>query len=453
MKRRYLAPLLLCMLIGLFGCTDGELVLIDGDATSPTCQSDPECGGGEICLDGVCRLLCSEHLPCPDGLACDVIRQICLSVDGDVPDGDTPDGDPQPERQCFQQTVWQRIGDESWEIVEVCEHGLFCEDGECRHDNCDPDTYRCADTQRVERCNSYQVWSLYQACPSGSFCLEGDCVQNEPDGDGEMESAPDGDAEADDGCIICNLNSDCEGDSDYCFYLSEYDSSGCCRRYCDQAGGSCPRGYACRLGVCDMIEGYCTTDSQCALDSFCDKRPGSSDGICERFCFNPGEQCPNGSYCESDAASVDYGRCVPETDCLFCGSDDHCEANYYCDTYPGMFEGCCAERCIYNEDCPAQTGCCLDGRCRPECLAACDCGTCPVGTVCDPTSCTCVLNCPVCPEGEYCNAQTAPDCFPGACFTGWCVVSTHCCDGFECCGSNGLWEGTCVPTGTCQIKQ
>lgn len=93
-----------------------------GNNDDDDCEDSGDCSGGEICLDGECREVCSDAEPCPDGYYCDQSSSACLPIgtadgdglvidgdfvppdgdfikpDGDmIPDGDDPDGDWIPD--------------------------------------------------------------------------------------------------------------------------------------------------------------------------------------------------------------------------------------------------------------------------------------------------------------------------------------------------------------------
>lgn len=453
-----------------FYCATNEVC--DADTPAPgtvaaggECTASGDCVSGLDCVnfDGVrvCTMLCMNDAGCaedfPNGCCKEAAagkycatEAICdgtaTPADGDE-DGlpteqDNMNCEPDTYR-CADNLTVERCGVEGeWGFYKKCSGETQCYAGDCVSEcsneedglGCCPDSYRCRGTREVQRCvwsgNGYS-WEFYRDCQNAEICVDGECHDfdpNQEDGDmtdQEEDTIPQGAEE-------CTSTEECPLDH-YCFIM-EGEEVGYCKPFCDEPGGRCPRGYTCERGQCVPMEGFCRSDAECGMNQFCDIRPGQSDGICMPYCFEMGQYCPLGCQCDENEGSINYGKCLCETDCEACSHDGMCSNGYYCDIWPGQMEGCCIEMCGSDEDCAGNLVCGDDGRCVPGNRHQ-DCGgPCPPGHVCDQIYGECALNCPPCPENHCCDSASAPNCYECVCenplVCGWGLRA--CCFGYSC---------------------
>jgi len=262
--------------------------------------------------------------------------------------------------------------------------------------------------------------------------IEDDTTETGSDSDSEIAEA---DAEEQD--VVCVADIYCGNEDEYCWIYDEENSLGFCKKFCDLEDVDCPNGYACENGKCTAIEGYCTGDEDCDISQYCNMEENASDGLCENFCFVPGEMCPENTYCVDDPGDLNYGMCIEMLP--VCSSDEDCEAPDWCYFPPGGGQGQCVEGCFDDDDCVGVLVC-KDGKCVLT-EGGGDCGPegCPLGYICDPIYNNCMLNCPpTCPEGYSCNPDSAPDCIEG------CTPPP----GNIC----GFGMQTCCPPATCSVN-
>ncbi len=460
-KRFLWAALLFSLPLLLFSACGEEFSLevespsSDGDTTLPEfCDADAECPGGFSCLDGHCMPLCSAWIACPEGWICDTDTGVCRTKT--APDGDEngnpengADTDCSPESyRCAEPDLVERCGhDERWHPFKNCMDGSFCRKGECiSGEACSDDKFCCPETRHcrentVEICRGDE-WLFYRDCPDDAYCVDGKCHHLSPSTDGDADG-PDIDTIDSDADIpenACRSNADCPANR-ICQPGYPGQTGGTCRPFCYSDLGGCQEGWDCNedSGLCEAIEGYCRRDVDCYMDSYCKKLPGMDGGICTRYCFIMGENCPQGTYCEQSELSPEYGQCVLDSDCDICSMDAECPGGY-CDFYLGTLQGCCVASCGPDNPCPGELICNDDGRCEEPPVE------CPPGMVYIPSVGCWYAECPACPEGECCTADTAPLCVPcEPCENPLlCGIGLEpCCPGFQCVVIVGLY-GYCL---------
>ena len=271
----------------------------------------------------------------------------------------------------------------------------------------------------------------------GSVCIPGDCAANGyPLGacglvTADGECAPDGSAVwhcVNAGPLNCWSQTEACGSDQICFD-GLVSGAGCLdpgeNAYCSakvDAGKTC-----------DMGEGDCDSDSECAPGLECQGPIGPFGGI---------------DGCCPPALSWDGTSC---TDVGPCGD--------------GVCSAASAETCA---SCPGDCGgpCCGNGTCQPEFAETCssceqDCGACPTG--CGDGTCQANENCATCAAdcgqccgngvcqsafGETCQACAA-DCgaCPAACGDGTCDAAT------EDCASCPVDCGPCCGNGQCEASK
>ncbi len=442
---------LICILASSCGSTetvpDGDSS--DGDnATATECASQNDCDSGYSCIKAgekhECALICTSSAECQSdypGGCCNQIgtASFCRPLlecspgdsDDDEPtiDGDKSETDAEPE-SCQPDTyscdgadkVVRCTIDGQWTIYKHCGADSCCANGNCVNMegelNCDlgedcqcaTGSYRCRGAYEIQKCKAdCSDWEFYKDCDGDKICSDGFCkALGGPDPDGD--SSTDGDIE--DVCTPCNLTDGCSEDGQYCL-AKQGETDGCCRLFCDTAGGYCPFGMKCKNGTCQDVEGYCTSDAECDLDQFCDKIPGKEGGMCTTPCYEQGQRCPKNTKCDENPASLNYGKCIYDGECITCSADQQCvqqvDQGHYCNITPGYTEGCCMEMCGSSDDCKGAMTCCPDGRCGVNCGMECD-KQCGPGFTCDPLYNECVYICPSCPPDECCNADTGYKC-------------------------------------------
>ncbi len=394
---------------------------------TPTCTSDAECQ--QIFFNGCCIRIGTAHY-CAPSTACNAADGDDATPDGDkTPDGDTAPGCTPDTYECETNAKIRRCNTAGeWTAYKTCQEGTFCVGGSCitggdgcipsEGDECCPGTYRCRGMGEIQACRvvgEHYIWDFYRACDTTEMCLDGVCERTvQPDGDaadGDGDSSADGDD--DPVGEPCTISEGCLDPNEYCLPDEIDGTEGHCTCYCDQ-GCRCPRGWTCEDATCQPIEGYCKSDSQCEMDEFCDRNPNTGDGLCQRYCYEMGEYCPNGYYCDENFNSPNYGKCVYDSLCEGCDYDQMCDSTQYCEVPPGQIQGCCIDKCSSSNDCPGGQ-ICDKGKCRPGNPTP-DCGgPCPAGHVCDAVYGMCVLNCKPCGKDECCDSGSSPNCYVCVC--------------------------------------
>ncbi len=471
---------------GILNC----VALGDDSMCTVSCSSDADCQAqstNACCKETESGKFCAPQAYCGGG-----------DDDDDTVSPDDDDDDDGPciidTYRCNAEGQSERCGINGWELYEQCMVGSCCLNGSCQNgypinevsnttvcpgegDLCVLSQRMCQGSTSVFLCKgSPAIWEYERDCPSGQVCQGGECVEDTGDDD---DDGPDCGNEVREGNEECDGNTDscgetmhewacvdchcveelsgdpcyvdagCEASDEYCLPEEVGGTQGYCRQYCDMPGESCPRGYSCVNGVCDLIDGYCVSAAQCEQDEICRILDGHTDGLCQRRCDQFGAVCPSRTQCDLDPTSVNYGICVPDNSgCVsevYCTSDSECTTNvgpnYYCHYTPGTWDGCCMEKCYTNDDCAAGMYCQTEGENAGQCGLGprpLTCPACATGMICNTLYGMCVPNCPPCPELHTCTAETAPNC-----------VETECDDS----GANnivcGLFVKPCCPPKSC----
>lgn len=300
-------------------------------------------------------------------------------------------------------TVQVCNGNLQWETQRACDYG--CTNGYCR--NCRQGSTRCSDNTHYQTCNSDGTWGGDSYCGKNNVCQGGSCM---PDPATNCQNI---------GAVRCsssntNMLQKCNNNylwADYqvcqmgCFYNAcRTCSTGerACRDtesfyMCDDHGQwglvtSCPTGYVCFLGSCQV-----PTDSQCSAIG--QKRCSPANAAMTQICGN------NYVYvdyvkCSQGCASGECMVCQPGTTyCADSSSYKSCDKN-------GQFTA--------PVPCPAGQSC-SDGKCAPASVCAESSRQCVGGMieVCKGGQWAAYTSCPsgsICTEAQgtaYCK-ETAP---------------------------------------------
>jgi hypothetical protein len=401
------------------------------EAIAPSCDSNDDCGPGEICGCGypgmpngivACLLQCipdpnaqcSDANPCPAGLTCQ--GGTCV----EQPEGCWSDYDCAPDQQC---NTWDYCGVPGESFLIACQ-GV-----------CEPRPADCHDDSQCGANQHCEVMCYDQACdcdPSYADCLcaggcTGTCVDDPWQG--------------------CSSDDEC-GPNEYCGCGSGpypgMPNGVMCMLECVPKPYECSSNAECASGQCNFVVcesggGGTPTEPACdPADASCgDANKPAPYGQCYGYCEAPPEyDCQSDADCASGvcelvicegSAAADPMPCLPDDsgDCFMpppppegqcwgyckdpgpqeCGPDGSCPEGYYCGcgwpTYAAdgseapsgvaCFPMCIPEEptCGSNSDC-APDQACVNGTCQAaggECQSNSDCGAnqhcelgpCPLG--------------------------------------------------------------------------
>ena len=365
-------------------------------------------------------------------------------------DGDD-DGNGDSEKQCVPETFRCLDNDlnfcteeGNWVFERDCaSDNLVCLENACVVAPCIVDTYRCQKEDdphinSIERCTKDGVWEFYRVCGDNQICREAFCVNVSSDGDTDIETEQESD---------CRFGDTCPEQDYYCRRFDPDDTRGVCVPYCYLPGGECPNGTFCDQRTTSLSYGWCVDDAY--------------DYICENS-----EQCPKGYVCLRDSGTAS-GYCGPRTSCT---TDRECPFHYICD------DGACRRSCTEDSECVGAMYCSDTGLCTAlcygdsacpygqfcdqrihECISGvqcCDGAICRPGHVCN--GCTCQFTCEVCDiMAKPCNLEQRT-CTETCQNPENCSLSTsECCAGFTCkayISESGLYpisESYCSDGQTC----
>lgn len=436
------------------GSTDQGLDLADhadigsdmgGLTELPPCDSNLDCGGGEICRTGRCRTACSTPDVCEGGRSrCDLAQGYCVQCTSDLHCG--------PHEACdanacvFHCRTDEACGGDGYCVLETgeclpreCNSAAECTGGfGCTHFVCVPideiictaNRQLCADDgSRADRCNADGTVQSSEACEGGSTCvLRGDVAQC-----AQVVCTPD-----ERGCT-----------DDFVAYAC--DSSGTIR-----SETSCASGQYCESGTC--IAQLCSPGSRrCALGGQREICSASGSGYTAAPCTNS-ETCVAGAcqahvcapgvaaciagtvagreVCASDGLSLQLGTCPGGQSCsggsclpqVCAPGTPECanpNASHVCTSNGLGYQQ--AVSCAPGEGCDTSTGLCGAWACTPG-TATCQPGN--VRSVCDADG----------------LGQTAASCGPmSTCSAGVCAPWVCTPGAFECLGTGS--RRVCNPDG------
>jgi len=457
-------------------CNDNNVCSLDTCFPDVGCFSEflpdgTSCGGGNVCLGGVCNFGCTNDSQCSDGRACNG-REICLG--GACAPGPQPscnDIDPctqdicaEPNGSCLHPAAPDNT---------PCGPGLVCLAGVC---------------SGPPRCTNNADCSDGSACNGQEFCVSGQCVPgipqfcedtnpctgevcNEPFGTCTFPTLPNGtpcDA-AGRVCLAgicgapptCTTQQDCNdglacNGTEFCVNgtclpappVVCNDNNPCTQSQCAEPFGVCTNppvpdgtlcdsdGRVCKAGVCGSP--LCTTNSDCDDGLQCNGAERCVGGACIP---GPSMLCVDGNRCTSDQCVEPFGLCLnpPVANGTICDTNGGTCENGVCNGTPGCRSDTdCTDGivCNGNERCvgglcttgPAigcgdANACTLDSCIEP--FGVCDHRSLPNGTICGVGGATC--------QGGVC--QGPPQ----------CQSNIDCSDGLACNGFESCIGGTCVP--------
>ncbi len=367
-----------------------------GDAVEPsTCETNDDCGGGEVCVDGTCVAVCFGDGDCPDGLVCDEAANACVDC---LDDDDCGDGEVCTDGSCI-----GGCADNS-----ECAGGELCQDGVC-----------------VALCFSADD------CGEGEVCDGGACV---PEDDGGDDCTNSSDCRGGFACVggecIPIGGGGCDGDESEC--LS------------DDAGRACVDG-AWEPFVCDDDEtcegGACagTSDGTCDRpgEVYCD---GDAIVVCDdagaeaaRLPCGTGEECADGE-CVDRACTPDDDFCIDERVLARCNAD----ADVFFEEDCHLQQVCDGGECVFADGANA-----CEGDVILEALPGEPCGDCGTWICGEPNAVSCddpgFNACGVCIALEVEIGAECGDCGAWACAEDGTAA---CADpGLNGCGACGELEG------------
>ncbi|MCA9562184.1 MAG: hypothetical protein KC561_01785, partial [Myxococcales bacterium] len=224
--------------------------LVDPTFTVPSCGTNADCQGGELCRDGGCFPACGLGQTCAEPLAhCHPEQDVCVQCLGNADCG--------TGQQCS-----------SGLCVASCERSSECSDGRV----CDVEAARCVDPVCVEDAE----------CGGGQLCLGSLCVDHD-----SVVCTP--------GSTLCDKN-----EAIVCADTGTREITEQC-----EAGWTCSAGEGCvpqictpnELGCLDASLGFACDTTGTVLDEF-DCGPDSlcQDGVCASLICEPSSQrCDGGN--------------------------------------------------------------------------------------------------------------------------------------------------------------
>jgi len=397
-----------------------------------TCTSGTECSTG-FCVDGFCcNKACTGQCE-----ACDVASRqgVCLTVAGDKPHGTRPScgsylycaSDGSCQTTCSADTaclsgnyctgpggicVAKKTNGSGCAGANECTSG-YCADKVCCNAPCAGQCEACAESGSVGTCKLVDgiPRSPRLACTAPYACAGGTCATSTTGCTKDTECAS---------SYYCNTSSAC---------VSKLGPGVACTRGTQCSTGNCVDGYCCNTAcagtcdACDIVKGTCspiasggdprspktcggykcngasaclsacTTDAQCASDSYCGggacyvrKANGSACGTnreCTSAICAAGICCS--SACTGECESCGTGTCAPKTSGTACGIAG-CIGSYTVSrgTCSGTDNTCSAGTVT---ECAGSLNCASATACKTSCLTTADC----VRGTCDTTTGTCIL--------------------------------------------------------------
>ncbi|MCX6772958.1 MAG: hypothetical protein NTV88_04275 [Candidatus Micrarchaeota archaeon] len=291
-----------------------------------------------------------------------------------------------------------------WETQRACDYG--CSNGYCRA--CNPGSTRCGDTTHYQTCGSDGNWNSGDYCGNNMICSGGSCITNpslncqnigaarcSPSDSSTLQKCNNNNKWTDyqycslgcfnSACRVCSTGQTTCKDSATYYMCNSYGQWG--------LDTSCPTGYVCFLGSCQV-----PTGTQCS--SLGQKRCSPSDASMTQIC---GSNYIYMDYvkCGSGCANGECMVCQPGTSyCADPGSYKMCDSN-------GQFTTavpCAAGQSCSNGKCAPSAVCSESSRqCVGSTIQVCTGGQWAKYTSCSTDS--------VCTESQgtaYCKQNAAP---------------------------------------------
>ncbi len=275
-------------------------------------------------------------------------------------------------------------GNRQWETQRACDYG--CTSGYCR--NCRPGSVRCGDGTHYQTCNSDGNWGADSYCGKNSICQGGSCMQDPATNCQNIGAVR---------CSSTNNNMLQKCNSNYMWSDFQICQMGCFYNACR----------ACSTGerTCRDSSTYymCDEHGQWGLDTSC------PTGF---VCFLGSCQVPTGSQC----SAIGQKRCSPSNP----GMTQICGSNYVFMDYVKCGQGCANGECMVCQ--PGATSC-ADTSSYKSCdkngqfTTAVPCpsgqyctnGKCVPTAVCSEASRQCLgSTVQVCTGGQWANYTTCP---------------------------------------------
>ncbi len=238
----------------------------EGDTLPDPCAS-VTCESGEVCVGGVCVILCSGDADCSSGRPlCDTARGMCVEClgDGDCDNGAFCDGRERCVDSSCQSGVAPCDAADCDEVSDICRctRDADCDDVlTCTVDACDIGTGICTHTPTDDLCDDSRTCTLDRCDPA-----EGDAVT---------------------GCVFVPDDSQCIDSAtcttDLCdpFHFRADDVSGC---VFVSNHSSCDDGIVCTINACSPGSDGADPGTGCVFipfDNYCDDYDPCTEDACE----------------------------------------------------------------------------------------------------------------------------------------------------------------------------
>ncbi|MEK6677667.1 MAG: hypothetical protein AABZ47_18695 [Planctomycetota bacterium] len=413
------------------------------------CSSNAECNDNNVCTIDACVSNQCEYtnitVPCDDGLFC-TLTDTCINGSC-VGSGIRCPGQQCNEttNQCADCTVNAHCNDSNpcttdscnslghcvnANNTSFCDDGLFCTVvGRCTGGVCVGSINRCPPSQTCDEANDRCI-----QCSSNAECNDNNvCTTDTCNASGL--------------CVHTNNTNTCN-DSRFCTTTDV-----CSGGVCVGSGNPCPANRTCDEANDRCVQCFVNADCQESPDNICTTDKCSTQGRCVHT--NNTNTCNDGRFC-TVVDRCSGGVCV--------GSGSHCDGGFLCNEATHECVQCIVDAdCNDNIECTAEI--CVSGTCQyTNREDPCDDGRfCTFGETCGGQVCAGGTLSP-CQEGQHCNEDhdVCVECLndahcsdDNACTTDVCVegecqhgnITGPCDDGMFCTSADTCIDGICVGEG------
>ena len=437
---------------------------LEGKCRVPYCSTSQDCDNGKICVDGICKSLCTNNLGCETGHICfnnEVCEKECRKF-SECQESNYCDG---KDSTCKQVTCF--FNNDCNQPSEVCHFGTCTKRKTCLNDRHCPSHYYCVGEEGQKACIQHKPdcntnnclvnkkcftsklslclpeihCYLTLQCPENMHCnkLEHKCFPNQCRETGcsdgfecfKEQCIPSVKCLNQDDCIkecsdtnTCSVGQLCKNKK--CIYPDCYTNSDCVPNkkciegICYDVVTEIPKCIKCNGicydGVCKELP--CDVDSNCVYPSICGRHK-----TCEKPSCDKSPDCPMGTKCEEKKCSIITSQCKwNDKECP-------CKNNKDC-AYPAKCKaGVCLWTCQISEECNVGASCDVGVCSERECHLDDDC---TFGMYCSAGKCINVKKC---------------SSFSDNCIEGTTLQDTLCTYDYECLKGNYCQMGICIPKG------